>query len=247
MLAAAPVVSLARGRVRGEAYAGGLAWGERGAFETGVRPLLDAGGRVALSPAAGVEVAAEGRWLRDDARAWPYLGGGAELRSGRLSAWVFGGRWLTAGAGAARNAYGGGAGVDAGPARISLSWEQEPSSPIFRSAPRRSWSVRASRALGRPRRAPARVPALPHVAEGRVTISVPAAGHARAPSVMGDFTGWKPVVMTREGNLWTVRLPLAPGTYHYGFRSASGRWFIPASLPAVDDGMGGTSAVLVVP
>ena len=68
-----------------------------------------------------------------------------------------------------------------------------------------------------------------------------------ALSIAGDFNGWKPAPMTREGGDWVLRLPLAPGVYKYSFRDAGGRWFVPASVPGRrDDGMGGHVAVLVV-
>jgi hypothetical protein len=44
-----------------------------------------------------------------------------------------------------------------------------------------------------------------------------------------------------------VRLSLAPGVYHYAFRSAKGDWFVPVSTAGRrGDGMGGYQAVLVV-
>ena len=68
-----------------------------------------------------------------------------------------------------------------------------------------------------------------------------------AVSIAGDFNGWQPVPMQREGTEWVVRLPLAAGAYHYAFRSAAGAWFVPSSTPfRRDDGMGGHVAVLMV-
>ena len=53
--------------------------------------------------------------------------------------------------------------------------------------------------------------------------------------------------MQREGREWLLRLPLAPGVYHYAFRSDRGQWFVPPSVPnRRDDGMGGYVAVMVV-
>ncbi len=66
-------------------------------------------------------------------------------------------------------------------------------------------------------------------------------------SIAGDFNNWQPAPMQREGNEWVLRLPLAPGAYHYAFRSATGEWFVPSSTPGRrDDGMGGHVAVLTV-
>ena len=248
---AAPVVTVARGPVRADAYAGVLAAGETGDFREEWRPFFDTGATLALSPRPGGEVAAEGRWLRGEEGGWPYAGVSARAVRGPVQAWAFGGRWLVGDSVLAspRAAYGGGASVAVGwGSELSVSWQQEPASPVYLTAPRRSWSVQLSRTLGRPPvpREPI-VPVTPVVEDGRVVISIPAGGHDAAPSVVGDFTGWQPVPMTRDGSRWTARLALAPGTYHYGFRSAAGEWFVPPALPVVDDGMGGTSAVLVVP
>ena len=66
-------------------------------------------------------------------------------------------------------------------------------------------------------------------------------------SIAGDFNGWQPAPMQREGGEWVIRLPLAPGVYHYAFRSSTGAWFVPSSSPGRrDDGMGGHVAVMVV-
>jgi hypothetical protein len=65
--------------------------------------------------------------------------------------------------------------------------------------------------------------------------------------VAGDFNGWMPVPMTREGDNWVLRLALGPGVYRYSFRRGSSDWFVPASDPTRrDDGFGGHVAVLVV-
>ena len=73
------------------------------------------------------------------------------------------------------------------------------------------------------------------------------APNARGINVVGDFNSWTPVPMTRAGNAWSVTIPLPPGTYHFAFRSADGRWFVPESIAAtIDDGFGGRSALLVV-
>ena len=70
---------------------------------------------------------------------------------------------------------------------------------------------------------------------------------AGAVSIAGDFNNWQPAPMQRENGEWVVRLSLAPGVYHYAFRSANGDWFVPPSAAGRrDDGMGGHVAVMVV-
>ena len=81
-----------------------------------------------------------------------------------------------------------------------------------------------------------------------VTVRLPATdAPAGGVSIAGDFNGWQPAEMQREGGEWIIRLALAPGVYHYAFRSVNGDWFVPPSAPGRrDDGMGGHVAVLVV-
>lgn len=247
----APTLVLTRGPLRAEAYAGAVGVGDTEAPD-GWRTLADAGGRLAASPVPGLVLVAEGRWLRDQDAAYPYVGASAEWTGPRMSAWVFAGRWTSDLLADVGDAYGGGVSLRVAPVgEVSASWQQDPTDPLYWNAPRRTWSVLLSRPLGpmpraaRTRPVPA-VPLAPARTEGGVEISVPARGLDDAPVVLGDFSGWEPVAMARAGGRWTVRLPLRPGTYHYGFRKADGEWFVPDGVAVVDDGFGGTSAVLVV-
>ena len=83
--------------------------------------------------------------------------------------------------------------------------------------------------------------------DGRAVVALPARAAKGRPSIAGDFTGWKPVPMQRDGSRWTYTAKLEPGTYHYAFVGEDGTWFVPESVPGrQDDGMGGHVAVLVV-
>jgi hypothetical protein len=83
--------------------------------------------------------------------------------------------------------------------------------------------------------------------DGRAAIVLPAREAKGAPAIAGDFTGWKPVPMRREGSHWIWDGALAPGVYHYAFVAPDGTWFVPESVPGRQkDGMGGWTAVLVV-
>jgi 1,4-alpha-glucan branching enzyme len=79
------------------------------------------------------------------------------------------------------------------------------------------------------------------------TFRVSAAEHPAAPALIGDFTGWQPVAMTKSGDVWTATVAVRPGAHHYAFRAADGRVVVPPGAATVDDGFGGRSAVLVVP
>ena len=215
------------------------------------RTAFDGGGRGSLDLAAGVRVSGEGRYLHLPEGGYPYVGGTAELERPWGSAWAFAGRWLVTDFWMQPySAFGVGASARVGGrAEVLAAWQQEPADPLFLTAARRSWTVRVSHALG-PRRRAAAAPApleLPREAAGGAAARLPVAEYPRAPFVLGDFTGWQPVEMTRTGEFWEAPLPTAPGVYRYGFRSAEGEWFVPDSLPQADDGMGGKSAVLVVP
>jgi len=81
---------------------------------------------------------------------------------------------------------------------------------------------------------------------GRVVhfrIRAPRAHHV---ALAGDFTGWQPVDMQRDGDAWTATLTLAPGVYHFGFQ-VDDRWTVPEDAPGVmRDGWGRTNASIVI-
>lgn len=79
----------------------------------------------------------------------------------------------------------------------------------------------------------------------RVVVRLPAA-EAEEVSVMGDFSGWEPVEMEERDGVWTVRLQVPPGVYHFGFL-VDGEWFVPEEAPGrVEDDWGRVNATLVV-
>jgi hypothetical protein len=68
------------------------------------------------------------------------------------------------------------------------------------------------------------------------------------PMIAGDFTNWMPERMERHKQEWRYSIRVSSGVYHFAFRGADGRWFVPASFPnRTEDGMGGWVAVLVIP
>ncbi len=70
---------------------------------------------------------------------------------------------------------------------------------------------------------------------------------ARTVSVMGDFSDWEPIPLSREGSLWVARVSMEPGLYHFGFL-VDGAWRVPADAPGkVTDEFGRLNATLVVP
>ncbi len=70
---------------------------------------------------------------------------------------------------------------------------------------------------------------------------------AQQIEVLGDFSGWEPQVMVQDGRAWVLEIPLASGTYHFGFL-VDGEWFVPEGAPGqVSDDWGQVNATIVVP
>lgn len=66
-------------------------------------------------------------------------------------------------------------------------------------------------------------------------------------TLVGDFTGWRPVEMERRDGQWVAEVRMPPGTYHFGFR-VDGEWHVPEDAPGrVSDDWGRVNATLVVP
>ena len=70
---------------------------------------------------------------------------------------------------------------------------------------------------------------------------------AQCIEVLGDFSGWEPQAMLQDGQAWVLEIPLAAGTYHFGFL-VDGEWFVPEGAPGqVSDDWGQVNATIVVP
>ncbi len=71
-------------------------------------------------------------------------------------------------------------------------------------------------------------------------------GDAGSVVLLGDFTLWEPVSMTRQGDRWVAIVSVPEGTYHFGFL-VDGNWYLPEETQdAVPDEWGRLSATLVV-
>jgi len=186
----------------------------------------------------------EARWVRASDGLYPFLGGGLRYQGSPVQAWLQTGKWFSSSLDDA--SWGAGISVTL-TTRLALwsSVRQDAPDPLYWNLPRRSWSVGITRRFNTVGLAPV---ATTQTEAGGVLIRVNAADvDGASVSVAGDFNGWRPVPMQREGREWVVRLQLAPGVYHYAFRSDRAEWFVPASVPGRrDDGMGGYVAVLVV-
>lgn len=206
----------------------------RGVFETG--------GRAGYGSMVRVE--GNARWVRASEGTYPFVGATVAYDATRVVVWGQVGKWVATDLD--DRVWAIGSGVSLG-IRTSVwgSVRQEAPDPLYWNSARRTWSVGLTQRLGR---IPVPLVPLSRSQAGAVVVRLPASdAPAGAVSIAGDFNNWQPAPMQREGGEWVVRLPLAPGVYHYTFRSATGEWFVPPSTAGRrDDGMGGYVAVLVV-
>jgi hypothetical protein len=74
---------------------------------------------------------------------------------------------------------------------------------------------------------------------------------ARSVNLAGSFNRWNagttPLVRVDGSGLWTVTVPLPPGTAQYGFMVDGQRWVPDPAAPSVDDGFGRRNSVVAVP
>lgn len=78
----------------------------------------------------------------------------------------------------------------------------------------------------------------------KVTVRV---GGVENVEVMGDFSDWEPVSMTRKGrDLWELTLAMEPGVHRINVRIDGGPWLPPPSLPTLRDSYSGEVGVVVV-
>lgn len=98
-------------------------------------------------------------------------------------------------------------------------------------------------------------PNLPHalpepyaaVSSDSVTSITVRAQNAKVVEVMGDFSDWQPIALTRANDgPWSTRIRLGPGVYQMTVRMDHGTWTAPHGLPSVA-GEFGTAAVFVIP
>jgi hypothetical protein len=211
------------------------------ASEVTRRGVLEAGARAIYG--AQVRVQGDVKWVHSAEGTFPFVGGTVAYGGAPLQVWAQTGKWL----GDLLDDVMWGAGVGVAIGTQSTLWaaaRQEAPDPLYWNAVRRTWSVGLTRRLGRE----ARVLQVAHLEANAVVIRLPVAdAPGDALFIGGDFNQWQQAPMRREGNEWTIRLPLAKGAYHYAFRSMRGEWFVPASVASRrDDGFGGYVAVLVV-
>ena len=66
--------------------------------------------------------------------------------------------------------------------------------------------------------------------------------------VMGDFSDWTPLVVSRRGrDLWELSIPLSPGMHQINVRVDGGQWTAPPGMPTIRDSFGGEVGLIGVP
>jgi hypothetical protein len=70
---------------------------------------------------------------------------------------------------------------------------------------------------------------------------------AQRVELMSDLTGWEAKALDRQRGRWELRLTTQPGSHHVVVRINGGAWIVPANLPRIDDELGGTVGLLVIP
>jgi hypothetical protein len=182
-------------------------------------------------------------WL-DDSVTHVYAGGTLQILRGPLRLWSSLGQWLSGGRDGVAWSIGGASAL--GPQmELQVGARGNTFEPLYITSTATSLWGGLSLRLGGTRRV--QPPVAARLRNGQAVIRIPAGSAKGTLSIAGDFTGWKPVAMVRDGSQWTFTAALKPGVYHYAFVGEDGTWFVPASAPGRQpDGMGGQVAVLVV-
>ncbi len=82
----------------------------------------------------------------------------------------------------------------------------------------------------------------------RVSLVAPS---AKSVSIAGSFNKWNAIRDRLSGpdniGVWTLVLPLPPGTYEFRFVIDGREWVLDPAAPKTDDGMGTENSLLFVP
>jgi len=131
---------------------------------------------------------------------------------------------------------------------------------VIRGVPPTRYATVALRVALQPRVSLVLLPAVPPMAGPRLvvapgsepnqrTIEVHALG-ASAVEIMADFTSWEPVALTRgdeSSEVWRVERSIEQGPHRIAVRLNGGEWRVPANLPRVSNGFGGSVGLITVP
>ena len=72
-------------------------------------------------------------------------------------------------------------------------------------------------------------------------------GGVEGVEVMGDFSDWSPLTLTRRGrDLWELTLPISAGVHSFNVRVDGGQWAPPPGVPIIRDGFNGEVGLVVI-
>ncbi len=73
-------------------------------------------------------------------------------------------------------------------------------------------------------------------------------GGVQLVELMGDFTDWQSVALTRIGaDIWEIRLTVAPGVHRLNVRIDGGPWVVPQGTRLEETEFGGAVGIVVIP
>jgi hypothetical protein len=133
--------------------------------------------------------------------------------------------------------------------QLSLQLSRPLADPVFGSPGTFGVTLNGSWRVLHKRAQPAPSPALVgrQVRNGRSVRFVVRLPRARSVAVSGTFSDWEPVPMRKDGDVWTVEIPVSAGTHQYGFLVDEEEWYLPSEVKdVIDDGFGRKNATLVV-
>jgi hypothetical protein len=252
VLGVRPLVAAGNRAARLEVRSGWAAYGTALGGRSFSRSVHDSDANLHVYPAPWARLTGTTRHVRAKEGSYSFGGGQLTLGFGRLQLWGGVGGWTSDVLPTVQWNAGGGVALDrAERTRIVLAMRQDAMDPLYWNTPRSRWSFGVTHALGgeRARTTPPRprVVMSAQGSPGQLEIRLPTQDAAGRPAVAGEFTGWKPVPMTRDGDDWVATFQLGAGVYRYAFRTESGEWFVPESTPGRRaDGMGGFVAVLII-
>lgn len=73
------------------------------------------------------------------------------------------------------------------------------------------------------------------------------AQEANTVEIAGDFSGWQPIALARQGGKWRMPEALAAGVYRMIIRIDGAEWRAPSGLPRLQDEFGGEVGVVTIP
>lgn len=221
---------------------GVLPFGQREASEP--TEWRDAQGAGAGAWAAGHGVSVRAGWLslRHGTAEWEDWTGAVALELGAATLGATVGRRVGAGAGEWAS---GSASLSLGRhAALLLEAGGYPSDPLMGRAPGHYASAGLRVGTGRSRPVAAR-PSPPRAPDGRIRLATRAHPGARV-ELLGDWTGWKPVVVPeRRPGEFALDVALPTGTHRFLFR-VDGKWRVPEGFATEPDEFGGRRAVIRV-